>query len=71
MPKCSGSARGVLLAERRKQRGWTQVDLAAVSGVSITAISNVERSADKLMTLGMARRLAAALGCRPEDLVHR
>lgn len=53
--------------DRRVQRGWSQAELAARSGVSRAAVSAVET--DRLVpSVAAALGLAKALGCRVEDL---
>ena len=52
----------------RRRRGWTQVELAAATGVGLATIRRIEQ-ADFEPRLATARRLAAALGVRVEWLV--
>jgi SOS-response transcriptional repressor LexA len=54
------------LKARRKEIGLSQVDLARVSGVSQTTISDIERGRND--GSGRILDLAKALGCRPEWL---
>lgn len=54
---------GDRIAERRKQLGWSQVDLAQRLGVASTRISEFESGLKTDCNLSTARRLARALGC--------
>jgi transcriptional regulator with XRE-family HTH domain len=54
---------GERIAERRKQLGWSQVDLAQRLGVASTRISEFESGVKTDCNLSTARRLARALGC--------
>jgi molybdate-binding protein/DNA-binding XRE family transcriptional regulator len=55
------------LRERRMERGFSQGDLAARSGVTRQAIYAIEDN-QYLPTTMVALRLASSLGCRVEDL---
>lgn len=55
------------LRSARLAKGFSQVDLAVVSGVSMSWISVLERKPD-LMTQWVAERLASSLGLTAEDL---
>lgn len=57
----------------RKKSGLSQKQLAELSGIAYSRISDYERGAIKIenMTLGTARRLAAALRCTIDELVGR
>lgn len=59
------------LRRRRLAVGLTQLQLAAASGVNPRQIRRVESGASKAenLTLKNAVALAAALGCKPEDLL--
>ena len=55
------------VAERRSERGWSQVDLAARLGVSRQTVISIERGRyDPSLPLAFA--LAGAFDCRIEDL---
>ena len=54
---------GDRIAERRKQLGWSQVDLAQRLGVASTRISEFESGLKTDCNLSTARRLARVLGC--------
>jgi len=54
---------GDRIAERRRQLGWSQVDLALRLGVASTRISEFESGLKTDCNLSTARRLARALGC--------
>lgn len=54
------------LRELRRKRGWSQVELAARSGVSQPTISEVERGT--ATTTATLDRLADALGCSIGEL---
>ena len=51
----------------RLARGLTQKDVEERSGVLVPYLSSLEAGA-RLPTLGMAMRLAAALGCKVSEL---
>jgi transcriptional regulator with XRE-family HTH domain len=53
----------------RRSRGLSQQDLAALAGVTGSAISQAER-AERGLSLGTLVRLSAALGCTVDDLLH-
>lgn len=59
---------GARVAELRRERGMSQTDLAAASGIDRVSISRVERG---LQDLGVVRvsALAGALGCAGGDLI--
>lgn len=46
----------------RKQRGWSQTELASKAGVGQTTVSSVERPEDKSPTLETLEQLAQAFG---------
>lgn len=54
---------GEKIAERRKQLGWSQGDLAQRLGVASTRISEFESGFKTDCNLSTAKRLARALGC--------
>lgn len=59
------------LAHYRKERGLTQKQLAAISGVNSRQIQRIEAGDSKAenLTLKNALALANALGIKPEDLI--
>ena len=60
---------GLNVAEIRRQRGWSQEDLAFESGLHRTYISGIERGA-RNPTILVLEQLASALGVRPSILLH-
>jgi transcriptional regulator with XRE-family HTH domain len=56
------------LAELRKRRMLTQMELASLSGVSRAAIAALEKG-HRTAQPGTVRKLAKALKAKPEDLV--
>lgn len=58
---------GDRIRELREQRGLSQAALRRVSGISISVIYRAERG--DVVSPNTARRLAAALGCKPADLL--
>ncbi len=61
---------GQRLAALRKDKGMTQAELAAASGVNITSIAKYETGLS-VMGLDAAYELTAALGCTLDQLVCR
>jgi transcriptional regulator with XRE-family HTH domain len=59
------------LIRLRRERDWSQWDLARASGVGITAIRNAERGHTYLPYPMTMRRLANALGCTVADLLQK
>ena len=59
------------LEELRKRRGWTQYQLAQMSGVPRQVIARLESGTrqSENMTVGVARRLARALGVSVDHLI--
>lgn len=55
---------GSALAALRKRKGWRQADLSNVSGVRRATIGRLERGHFEQVTLGVIRRVAAALDVR-------
>lgn len=55
---------------RRDRLGWTQEELAAVSGVSVRQIKNIEASRSSA-TLDTLEALAGALGVEPNVLLWK
>jgi len=56
------------IRELRRRRGWTLEQLASLSGVSRSMLSQIERGAAN-PTLGVAHRIAQAFGLTVGDLV--
>lgn len=56
------------LARIRRERGWSQEELAFESGVHRTYVSGVERGA-RNPTIRVIARLAATLRVKPADLL--
>lgn len=56
------------LYEIRRQRQWSQQELADRAGISKMHVSGLERGKREL-SLSMMRRLGAALGVAPADLL--
>ena len=59
-----------LLRKERIRKGITQHELSRKSGVKQSIISNIETGDTKNPRLDTAMRLAAALGCKLDDLVE-
>lgn len=57
------------IVARRGERGWSQAHLAELLGVSRQTVISIERGRFD-PSLPLAFRLAAAFGCRIEDLFH-
>ena len=57
-----------VLRSLREQKGWTQTQLAAESGVSQTYISELEAGKSD-PTIAIVRKLASALGVSIADLL--
>jgi len=60
-----GTLRDVRLAEARRRKMLTQVELAVASGVSPQTISNLERGLYGRPQVRVMRRIAEALGVEP------
>lgn len=60
------------LKELRKKAGLTQLQLAEKSGVNVRQIRRIELETSKIenVTLINAKRLADALGVKPEELLN-
>ena len=56
------SAIGEKVYWHRDERGWTQEELAKVSGISATTISHIESGAIEQPRMNTIRRLARAFG---------
>lgn len=55
------------LHDWRTARGYTQDDLAAITGINSKALSKYENN-ERAMNVRTAAKLAAALGCTLDDL---
>lgn len=62
---------GALVLHLRVQRGWTQEQLARLSGITVGSVSNLERERTLLPNADTVERLAAAFGLEPEELDPR
>jgi transcriptional regulator with XRE-family HTH domain len=62
---------GALILHLRAQRGWTQEQLARLSGITVGSVSNLERERTLLPNADTVERLAAAFGLEPEELDPR
>ena len=62
---------GALVLNLRVQRGWTQEQLARLSGITVGSVSNLERERTTLPNADTVERLAAAFGLEPEELDPR
>ena len=60
---------GSKLVAIRERRMWTQVRLAEEAGVSPTTVSGIENGRISRPHFGTLRKLAAALGVEPQELV--
>jgi transcriptional regulator with XRE-family HTH domain len=60
---------GERVMELRKQRGWTQEDLAASSGLSTRSISNIENGVYSV-TLDTLEKLAKGFKTRLSNLIE-
>src|SRR5262245_34533977 len=60
---------GQRLFQQRKRRGLTQVELAALAGVSQGLIARIEREDVKDPAASVVRRLATALGITSDFLI--
>jgi len=54
----------------RRERGWTQHELARRSGVDQPTISRIENGITRGVGLGTIERLAQALGVSPHSLLE-
>lgn len=59
------------LKELRKERNWTQQDLAQKANLSFNAITKIEQGAAKHPTLKTLIKLAEAFGTGLDELVGR
>jgi transcriptional regulator with XRE-family HTH domain len=55
------------LREYREKAGFSQVELSANSGVGLTTIYRIENGKFDNATVGVIKRLAKALHCKPGD----
>lgn len=62
---------GALILHLRVQHGWTQEQLARLSGITVGSVSNLERERTLLPNADTVERLAAAFGLEPEELDPR
>jgi transcriptional regulator with XRE-family HTH domain len=53
---------------KRVKKGWTQMDLAEVSGVPQCTISQIERGSRRYPTYDTIRKIAKALDLKLEDI---
>lgn len=60
---------GTMIAEMRKQKGWTQLDLANKMGVTDKAVSKWERDRS-FPDVAALPRLAELFGVSVDDLMH-
>ena len=60
-----------LIAQARRSRGKTQVNLALEIGVSIPTIRALERGEGNLRALGRAMKALGALLCHFKGLLHK
>lgn len=60
--------RVIAIQEIRKARNMTQADLAALLQVSPATISRYE-SGERIPDIKTAAKIAAALGCKVDDLI--
>ena len=58
----------VLLQEKRKNKGLSQLELSRISGVPQQTISNIESGARKNPGIETMAPIAKALGCSLDDL---
>lgn len=61
--------KAITLREARRQKGWTQVQLAEAAGIDQTTVSTIERGAVRNPSWDVVRRMSKALGVRPEALL--
>jgi transcriptional regulator with XRE-family HTH domain len=62
---------GALLRHLRVQRGWTQAYVAERAGITLNAVSNLEREVAQLPNADTVERLAAVFDMAPEELDSR
>ena len=62
---------GLNIAYYRKLKGFTQIQLAEIAGISRTHMSNIEApGVDKSVSLDVFFDIAEALGIEPEKLLE-
>lgn len=66
-----GMTFGALVRELRLQRGWTQEQVARLSGITSNQVSNLEREVCVLPGVETVARLARAFGVEPGTLDPR
>lgn len=54
----------------RKARGMTQLDLAKAANISFMSVHRYE-SGERVPSVDIASRIAAALGCTVDDLISK
>ena len=59
------------LKELRKERNWTQQELAQKANISFNAVTKIEQGAAKHPTLKTLLKFAEAFGVTLDDLVGR
>lgn len=64
-----GRPDGAAIARLRAGRDWTQVELAALAGLSPATIASLEQGRYATTSSAVLAPLAAALGCQVEDLL--
>jgi transcriptional regulator with XRE-family HTH domain len=57
-----------IIRMKRVKKGWTQMDLAEVSGVPQCTISQIERGSRRYPTYDTIRKIAKALDLKLEDI---
>jgi transcriptional regulator with XRE-family HTH domain len=62
---------GALLRHLRVQRGWTQRYVAQKAGITVNAVSNLEREVAQLPNADTVERLAKVFDMTPEELDPR
>jgi transcriptional regulator with XRE-family HTH domain len=62
---------GALLRHLRVQRGWTQLYVAQKAGITVNAVSNLEREVAQLPNADTVERLAKVFDMAPEELDSR
>ena len=63
-----GTLAGVRLADIRRQKMLTQVELAVKAGVAPATISKLERPGHRAPQMRVVRQVAAALGVEPSEV---
>jgi transcriptional regulator with XRE-family HTH domain len=64
------SALKLRIRQERRQRGWTQQELADLVGVRRATISDLERRVVRRLDLGLLERLAKALRVPAKRLIE-